>query len=133
MKPIIPEADPRLDRALDTYPLAPLPAGFVRRTVQRLPAHGPRFRLDFLDVVLPVFLSVFIFSLGFAGLWLGRLLPPHWLQNLQVEMAWLISYTAPRYGVYLPWIGLAVAGLLGLALLAATTLLLPARRIRTLR
>ncbi len=136
MNPTSPEMDPRLDRALDTVPLAPLPSGFVRRTVQRLPAPRPRFRLDFLDVALSAFLLVFAASLALAGFWLANLVDPLWLLEVRTELAWLLMYTSTRFAGWLPLVGLASAGLLGMAVLAATMVLLrPAgpRPIRPLR
>ena len=118
------EFDSRIERALDTYPLAPLPAGFVHRTMQRLPAARPRFRLDFLDIALPFFLSMFMVSLALAGLWMIRLVNPSWLQIMQIRLAWLTFYAADRIGNPLPLYGLSLLAILALALLAAAGLLL---------
>ena len=51
--------DPRLDEALDSMPLAPLPKGFSRQVLAKIESPQVRFRLTFLDLALPSFFALF--------------------------------------------------------------------------
>jgi hypothetical protein len=57
-----------IDEALDTYPIAPLPPGFVRRVMNRVHARQPvmvpeRFQLDIVDIAVPLFITLFVVML----------------------------------------------------------------------
>lgn len=54
--------DHLLTQALESYPLAPLPPGFVHRVMARIePAPLlPRFRLQFVDLAVPAFASLLL-------------------------------------------------------------------------
>lgn len=64
-----------LDAALDAYPLAPLPAGFVRATMARL-APPIRFRLHFLDVALPFGFALLMVTVFGLFIWLSSTIAP---------------------------------------------------------
>lgn len=80
--PSPPHPDVLIETALATLPLTPLPDGFMARTMSRLaprPVVVARFRLDFLDVALPVGLSVFAAAVVLLCLWLTGFLALPWL------------------------------------------------------
>jgi hypothetical protein len=78
------EIDRKINAAIESYPLAPLPAGFTRRVMQRIrPAH-PAFRLSALDWLLPGFLGVFGMGSVAAVLLTIPLLDPLWLPRLKL-------------------------------------------------
>lgn len=52
------ELDNAIIEALEDLPLAPLPPGFVYATMRKI-TPKPRFRLQFLDLALPVLSGVF--------------------------------------------------------------------------
>jgi hypothetical protein len=87
----MPECDPHLDSlidaAFDSYPLAPLPPRFTRRTMAHI-FPRPRFRLEFLDLALPVFTTIFFISMTGLGVWLINFLNPFWLLELQAWAHW---------------------------------------------
>ncbi len=83
------DPDPRIPLALDNLPAAPLPPGFVRKTMARLPARRPRFRLEFVDVAVPAFLTMFLFMAGSTGIWLVNQIDPVKLAQLQIQLEWL--------------------------------------------
>jgi hypothetical protein len=120
-----PDVDRLLDAALASYPLRPLPAGFVERTMARATA-GARPRPQALDLALPLLVPV-LAVLAVLGLYaLPARLDPLWLprlrllwQGVELELAALLPA-----GTTLPTgltTGVAVA--LGAALLAAVMLL----------
>lgn len=77
-----PNPDVLVETALATLPLAPLPDSFITRTMGRLtprPVIVARFRLDFLDMALPVGLSVFAAALVLLIFWLTGFLSFSWL------------------------------------------------------
>ena len=75
------QTDVLLDTALTTVPLAPLPDGFMARTLRRLPPRAVpviRFRLDFLDVALPVGIAVFAAAILLVIGWSTGILALDW-------------------------------------------------------
>ena len=67
----------RLDEAINSYPLALLPPGFSQRVmaeVSRTSQFEARFRLQFIDLVLPAFMTVFGTAVLLTTLWLSG----HW-------------------------------------------------------
>jgi hypothetical protein len=82
----------RVETALTTYPVVPLPPGFKRRVMAEIVKYETRFHLDFLDFVLPVFLWLFC-SISFLTLaWLLRSLDPLWFVHLQIAIRSLQVY-----------------------------------------
>ena len=75
----------QIDAALESYPQAPLPARFLQRTMQRI---RPRFRLEFLDLALPDFITLFLTTLIGLGFWVVSSLNPLWLLEVQVRFRW---------------------------------------------
>jgi hypothetical protein len=59
------EQDQLLNQVLNDYPQAALPAGFVGRVLARIePAPRPSpFRLQFLDVAVPAFVSLLVVTI----------------------------------------------------------------------
>ncbi|MFN8493714.1 MAG: hypothetical protein U0350_39295 [Caldilineaceae bacterium] len=86
--PILSEA--KIDAALATYPVAPLPAGFTQRVMGRIPplpvasSRASRgFPLYCLDLALAVFFTSFFASLVGLGWWALDTLAPLRLSALQ--------------------------------------------------
>ena len=81
--------DPRIDSAVDSYPLVSLPPGFVKKTMRRLP---PRPSISFLDAALPLFLVTFL-GAGLLSICLTlKLLDPLQLASLHLFWrAWQLS------------------------------------------
>lgn len=116
------DSDPLIDAALDSYPLAPLPPHFVRRTMAGVRAGiRPRFRLEFLDLALPVFFILFAVTLTGLGFWLLNALNPLWLLEIQIRAGW---YAQNLYALPLGWIAAVGFASLWAALLAGSILLL---------
>jgi hypothetical protein len=126
------DVDGLIDTALDTYPLAALPAGFTARTMTRVRAESLRRRavgttvprLGFLDFALPAFGALFTF-VAIAAAWLVWLTgnPVWWSAHaLGLKLTWL-TWTA-RGAAFAPGAAAAaVAGtvLAGVALVAWLT------------
>ena len=113
--------DPRLDDALDSLPLAPLPRGFSHRVLAKIEHPQVRFRLTFLDLALPVFFTLFAAIIVGAAVWISTTMDPLWLPRfiLFLQLTWLEIKTIP----YIPVVGFGFVllfgmgvGLLGLAL-----------------
>ena len=122
-----------LDAALDSYPLAPLPDGFIHRTMYRVrvensfyPQTRPGFYLEFLDLALPLFLIVLV-STGIAvTLWIVALLDPVLLEIFRIEITWWlernVEAVAPAQNILLGLtIGSSAALLAGASLFAAVS------------
>lgn len=79
-----------IDTALDEYPLAPLPPGFVEQVMSRISAPQPvtpaPFKLQFLDVALPAFVAVFTAIVWGVGSWLAGQWYLPWLPDSPVTM-----------------------------------------------
>lgn len=78
------EPEVLLDTALATLPLTPLPDGFMTRLRHNLtPRVVPvaRFRLDFLDVALPLGVGVFAAAILLVFGWYTGLLALDWLPS----------------------------------------------------
>jgi hypothetical protein len=97
--------DSLIDEALDRYPMQPLPAGFTKRVISRLPAPQPRFHLDFLDLILPVFFC-HVWCVGLVCGRLGRFLHGPF-------MAVRRSITDPTAGVGIVRLSRLAGGILG--------------------
>ena len=113
--------DPRLDEALDSMPLAPLPKGFSRRVLAKIERPQVRFRLTFLDLVLPTFFTLFATIIVGAAVWIYTTMDPLWPPRfiLFLQLTWLEIRTFPNLSLlgfgFVLLFGLGV-GLLGLVL-----------------
>ena len=128
------DADRRLGAALAPFPLRPLPAGFVERTMARalaarrpLPAHDRPPRLTFLDLVLPAFAAAFALAVGLVGWGMAGAAPQFVLPvaELSLHARWLA--TVGRWEMAAAGWPAAV-GVSGLGLWAAALLLAWAAR-----
>jgi hypothetical protein len=113
------ELDPRIDAALDTYPMASLPPGFTSRVMSHIQAPRPAFRLTYLDFALPVFVALFASSILGAALWGILLFDPLLWARLQKIIQVCINQ-APALPGELPLIFPAVGMFLLAAALIAT-------------
>jgi hypothetical protein len=107
------EFDPQIDAAFDTYPLVPLPARFIRRTMVHIQPR-PRFRLDFLDLALPVFVLIFGITMISLTFWFLNATNPLWLLEFQVRAEW--------YTQNMNTLPLGLIALVGIAGISACTL-----------
>jgi hypothetical protein len=74
----------RVEAALGSYPVFPLPPGFTHRVMAEIRASEARFRLEFLDFALPTFLWLF-FSISLISLaWMLNTLEPQWFVHVQL-------------------------------------------------
>ncbi len=96
-----------LDEALQSYPLADLPPGFVQRVMARVAAQPrtavPRFRLQFLDVAVALAWSS-LFVLVLVGIF---------SYTGQIQVEWLPVRTLTAWLAGVPtavslWLGLGV-------------------------
>lgn len=122
--------DLRLDEALDSMPLAPLPEGFSRRVMAKIERPQVRFRLTFLDLALPAFFTLFTTIIVGAAVWIYTTLDPLWMPRfiLFLQINWLEIRTFPD----LPLVGFGAVLLfgLGVGLLALALWFVPLRLIR---
>jgi hypothetical protein len=119
--------DLRIEAALVSYPLFPLPPGFTRRVMAEIRSVEMRFHLDFLDFALPAFIAFFFALLLFVLAWLIASLQPHWLLRWQSAFQLLLQRLAPfpHWSIIL----FALVGMVCLAfgLLVGVILLAPTR------
>ena len=99
-----------LQSAVESYPLTPLPDGFVGRVMLQVRRDTqavvlPKFRLQFLDVALPAFLALLVALIGIVGSWWMGALGSTVMPEIQFDWA------AVRQAV--PWIAVGVTALLG--------------------
>jgi hypothetical protein len=113
--------DSRIDEALDSLPLVPLPVGFTSRVLAKIEHPQMRFRLTFLDLALPAFFTLFTSIIVGAAVWVYTTMDPLWPSRfiLFLQLTWLEIRVFP----YLPLLGCGAillsglgVGLLGLAL-----------------
>jgi hypothetical protein len=126
------DRDLLIDTILDTYPLSPTPPDFRARVineVQKLPRQAqsrPAFRLEYVDVVFPVFFAVF--SAGLLAVNLSVLLSLDKLTRMKLDLQakmvmirlmalpnQLATFTIP-VAVWLPVITISVLGLVGVVI-----------------
>jgi hypothetical protein len=103
-----------IEAALNAYPLAPLPAGFVRATMARL-VPPVRFRLSFLDVALPLVFALLIVTLFGLFVWLRGMLastglPLPVIETLPAANLWGISWAAVLFLVVLAEVACLLVG-----------------------
>lgn len=73
---------------LNEIPLSPVPSGFTRSVMERIrdEQKAIRFRLDFIDLAIPVFLALFatlVFSILMVVI---VIIPPFWLVRLEMQV-----------------------------------------------
>jgi hypothetical protein len=117
--------DPRLDTALNTEPKKSLPRGFVQRVMLQTaarPAYAKSpFRLEFLDLALPVFAIVFVVQIALLAVWLLNQSDPFWLSRIENQLAWFSNNVALELNVAVMLAaGLGFLGLLAVVGLAVT-------------
>jgi hypothetical protein len=89
------DADRVLDAALDSYPLTPVPSGLVRRTLARIqPRPMPRFRLEFLDIAVPLFIVLFGLLTIWAAFWTLNYVSPYWTLEWTPRLAYFRQWLA---------------------------------------
>ena len=106
--------DPRIEAALASYPVSPLPPGFTRRVMVEVGKQEFRFRLDFLDFALPAFFGLFCFISLLAVAWLLSILDPLWFVRLQLAVR--SFQLSPYYLPYWPAILFGIFGVAGIGL-----------------
>lgn len=67
------EQNQLIDSVLDSYPMVPLPAGFVQSTMRAIQPNI-RFRLQFLDFAIPALIAVLMMLIMGIILWLNGFL-----------------------------------------------------------
>jgi len=89
--------DSRIDFAIDLYPLVELPDGFTSRVINTIRNDYPRirFRLQFIDFTLPIFLSLFSILLLGICLWGLNQLDPMWIEYLKLEIDYALKVITP--------------------------------------
>ena len=104
--------DLRLDEALDSMPLAPLPEGFSRQVMAKIERPQVRFRLTFLDLALPAFFTLFTTIIVGAAVWIYTTLDPLWMPRfiLYLQLTWLEMRAFPHLSlVGFGFVGRAIA------------------------
>jgi len=86
--------DPRIDAAIDSYPITPLPHGFIHRTMRKINPVPVQFQLHFLDLAIPAFFITFLGTLAAVALWTFSTINPIWFLRLERELDW-IQMTQP--------------------------------------
>jgi hypothetical protein len=92
--------DPRIDTAIESYPLVELPDGFATRIITTIREEHPRirFRLQFIDLVLPMFMSLFsLILLGICS-WGMIQLDPLQLEYFKLEISHFLRIMTPEIG-----------------------------------
>lgn len=128
--------DSIVDAALNTYPLAPVPSGLVRRTLARLqPRPVVRFRLEFLDFVVPLFFVSFALLTLWAVFWTLNYVSPYWMLEWIPRLAYFrqwLAFELMRLPTWLPVLGMMAGGIC-LACLTLIMVLLLERSLLTMR
>lgn len=130
------DSDLRIDAALESYPLAPVPPGLVRRTLARLePRPKIRYRLEFLDLAVPVFFVLFLFLTVWAIFWTLNVVSPYWMLEwaMQLEIGrQRLMFEAMRLPAWLPVLA-AIVGSVSLMGVGFLVILFIERSFLTLR
>jgi len=86
----------RIDDAIKSIPLAELPEGFVPRTMERIAIQRKsiRFRVQFIDIALPAFFSIFLLVLLGVIRWGYDQIDPRWFQYVHLELAHYLKSTS---------------------------------------
>ena len=94
----------QIDEAIESYPLAPLPLDFTQRVmtqVQHTPQLDVTFRLQFIDLALPAFITTFVTAVSLTILWLTG----YWeiegspTPNITISISELVG------GLFESWVG----------------------------
>jgi hypothetical protein len=95
--------DPRIDIAIKSYPLAEVPDDFTIRTMALIREKHPqiRFRLQFIDLAVPLFSSLFLLLIFGVGAWGLDQFDSHRLDYLVREITYFskILPSVTLYGV----------------------------------
>ncbi len=125
-----------LDAALDSYPLTPVPSGLVRRTLARIqPRPRPRFRLEFLDIAVPLFLVLFGLLTIWAAFWTLNYVSPYWMLEWTPRLAYFrqwVDFQLLHLPPWLPILGMLISSL-ALTSLGITMILLLERSLLSTR
>ena len=106
--------DTQIDAALDSYPVQPLPPGFIRRTMTQIrPRVQVRFRVHFLDLALPAFFVIFLLVMVLVLLQIMVAFDPLLPIRLQTAYIWL-STNGAASPLLLLGAGSAIAVVLGM-------------------
>ena len=108
--------DHMVDAFLNEIPLSSVPSGFTRNVMERIQNEQKaiRFRLDFIDLAIPVFLALFatlVFSILMVVI---VIIPPFWLVRLEMQVQPLL-WSLPESTSLVAAI---VFGILGLSAMA---------------
>jgi hypothetical protein len=115
------ETDARLDAALNTYPIEPLPHGFSRRVMATINRKRVTYKLDFMDLALPLFLATFA-SITLVTFLLGVMMLDSVKQvQLQRTVEFLVSRLPDASSFYIFLFPIAGLVLCGAGLLLALT------------
>lgn len=92
--------DPRIDAAINSYPLVELPEGFSTRVINSIRRGYPqvRFRLQFIDLALPLFLSLFSLTVLSVGIWGMNQLDLLRFEYLKLEITHFLKMITPAIG-----------------------------------
>ena len=108
--------DSVINTALKNYPLQPLPAGFISRTMSHITRPEP-FRLRPSDFAFPLALAILVLVISTSLLWFNGLIPISWLPHPTFDPAGLIA-TLP-----LSWFPFAILVLFIEAVFGLTTVI----------
>lgn len=86
----IDELDSVINASLKRYPLQPLPAGFVARTMSRIARPEP-FHIHLSDFIFPLALTALVLVLTTILIWFNGLLTIPWLPQPRFDPAGLIA------------------------------------------
>ncbi|RPI86824.1 MAG: hypothetical protein EHM41_07130 [Chloroflexi bacterium] len=80
--------DQMVDAFLNELPLSPMPSGFSRSVMERIKDEQKaiRFRLDFIDLAIPVFLALFATLVFSILMVIIVIIPPFWLVRLEMQV-----------------------------------------------
>jgi hypothetical protein len=108
--------DRMIDTAIESYPFAALPKGFVARTMQQ--TVQPKFRLNFVDVAIPLFCSAFGLLALFLMFWLWTYIDPLWFAELQLQLTLARLYISMAPFSFIVGLGvvMGVVAFVGIAL-----------------
>lgn len=114
--------DPTLDNFLECMPLAPLPNGFMQRTMSRVILQQ-HYRLRFIDFALPLFALLFLPLLLGIAWWVMAQIDPLWLAQARLELhyGWLML---PQAYKDLALLALPLAGMVSLSAMCGGLLML---------
>lgn len=105
-----------IDTAIETYPLEDLPPEFVSKTMDQI-APQPRFKLTFMDYILPAFFAFFGAIVLSISYWILQGLNDSWQFELRLSQ---VMGNPPMTTI----LGLVFAAIICLVILATVVLIL---------